>query len=77
MPFWITDKSGNILKVKTQFIVNIQDLMNNAVHVINLSFEYYNMEELVVKGYYAKITKVVSTTTPPGMEVEISDDNEF
>ena len=49
--------------------------MKNAVHVITSSFEYYNMEELVVKGYYAKITKHVSTTQPPGMEVEIVGDN--
>ena len=54
LPIWITDRIENILKVKTTFIVNIQDLVKNAVHVINLSFEYYNMEELVVKGCYAK-----------------------
>ncbi len=75
MPIMLTDKNGNILKVETKFIVNIQDLMKNAVHVINLSFEYYNMEELVAKGYYAKITNVVSTNVPPGIEVEVADDN--
>ena len=37
--------------------------------------EYYNMEDVSVRGYYAKITKLVGTTPPPGMEVEVADDN--
>ena len=33
------------------------------------------MEDVVVRGNYAKITKLVSITPPPGMEIEVADDN--
>ena len=42
---------------------------------MTLDVEYYNMEDVVVRGYYAKITKLVSTTPPPGMENDVADDN--
>ena len=75
MPIWGTDKNENILKVKSKFIVNLQDFIKNALHIINLNFENYNMEDVVVRGYYAKITNIVSSTPPPGMEIDVDCDN--
>ena len=75
MPIWATDKRGNILKVKTTFVVNIQDFIKHALHIISMNFVYDHMGELSVKGFYAKITKLVSITPPPGMEIEVAGDN--
>ena len=77
MPIWVTDKGGNILKVKATFIVNRKDLVQRNLHVVNINFEYYHMEQANVKGYYGKITKVMAIAQPPVIEVEISDDNYF
>ena len=34
------------------------------------------MEQANIKGYYAKITKVMAIATPPGIvDVEVSDEN--
>ena len=75
MPVWVTDNNGYILKAKSKFIVNLQKFILNALHIINLNFEYYNMEDVVVRGYYAEITTIASTTPRPGMEIEADDDN--
>ena len=75
IPIWATDKSEHILKVKSKFVSNSQDLVKNALHIININFEFYHMEQNDLKGYYAKITKVVPSTPPPGIEIEINNEN--
>ena len=76
MPIWITEKQEHILKVKSKFIVNHKDLIERDVFVINVNFEYYNMEQANIKGYYGKITKIMAVAPPPGIvDVEVSDDN--
>ena len=76
IPIWATDKSEHILKVKSKFVNNSQDLVKNALHIINTNFEFYHMEQNDIKGYYAKITKVtLSSPPPPGIEIEINNDN--
>ena len=76
MPIWVTDKTEHILKVKTKFVNNSQDLVTNALHIININFEFYHMEQQDIRGYYAKITKVtLSSPPPPGGEIEINNDN--
>ena len=75
MPIWVTEKQEHILKVKTQFIVNHKDLIERDVFVINVSFEYYNMEQANIKGYYAKITKVMAVAPPPGIDADSHDDD--
>ena len=76
MPIWVTDKTEHILKVKSKFVNNSQDLVKNALHIINTNFEFYHMEQNDVKGYYAKITKVTPSSPPPaGIEIEINNDN--
>ena len=76
MPIWVTDKTEHILKVKSKFVNNSQDLVKNALHIININFEFYHMEQNDVKGYYAKITKVTPSSPPPaGIEIEINNDN--
>ena len=75
MPIWVTDKNEKMFKAKSKFIVNLQEFIKHALHIINLHFEYYIMEDLVVRGYYAKMTKLVSATPPPGMEIVVADDN--
>jgi len=76
IPIWATDKSEHILKVKSKFVNNSQDLVKNALHIINTNFEFYHMEQNDVKGYYAKITKVTPSSPPPaGIEININNDN--
>ena len=75
IPIWATDKSEHILKVKSKFVNNSQDLVKNALHIININFEFYHMEQNDVKGYYAKITKVTPSSPPPSIEIEINNDN--
>ena len=76
MPIWITEKQEHILKVKSKHIVNHKDLVERDLNVININFEYYNMEQANIKGYYAKITKVMAVAKPPGIvDAEVSDDN--
>ena len=75
IPIWATDKSEHILKVKSKFVNNSQDLVKNALHIININFEFYHMEQNDLKGYYAKITKVVPSSPPPGIEIEINNEN--
>ena len=75
IPIWATDKSEHILKVKSKFVNNSQDLVKNALHIININFEFYHMEQNDLKGYYAKITKVTPSSPPPGIEIEINNEN--
>ena len=75
IPIWATDKLEHILKVKSKFVNNSQDLVKNALHIININFEFYHMEQNDLKGYYAKITKVVPSSPPPGIEIEINSEN--
>ena len=76
MPIWVTDKTEHILKVKSKFVNNSQDLVTNALHIININFEFYHMEQHDIRGYYAKITKItLSSPPPPGGEIEINNDN--
>ena len=76
MPIWVTEKQEHILKVKSKFIVNHKDLIEHEVFVLNVNFEYYNMEQANIKGYYAKITKVMAVAPPPGIvDAESNDDD--
>ena len=76
MPIWVTEKQEHILKVKTKFIVNHKDLIEHEVFVLNVNFEYYNMEQANIKGYYAKITKVMAVAPPPGIVDSESHDDD-
>ena len=76
MPIWVTEKQEHILKVKTKFIVNHKDLIERDVFVLNVNFEYYNMEQANIKGYYAKITKVMAVAPPPGIVDSESHDDD-
>ena len=76
MPIWVTEKQEHILKVKSKFIVNHKDLVEREVFVLNVSFEYYNMEQANIKGYYAKITKVMAVAPPPGIVDADSNDDD-
>ena len=76
MPIWITEKQEHILKAKSKFIVNHKDLIERGIFVVNISFEYYNMEQANIKGYYAKITKVMAVAPPPGIiDADSHDDD--
>ena len=75
IPIWASDKLEHILKVKLKFVNNSQDLVKNALHIININFEFYHMEQNDLKGYYAKITKVTPSSPPPGIEIEINNEN--
>ena len=76
IPIWQTDTNDHILKVKAKFVKNSQEFVKNNVYIINLNFEFYNMEKENVKGYYAKIVKVVPVKMPPNLEIEITTNNE-
>ena len=75
MPIWATDKMEHILKVEAKFVNNSQDLVKNALHIININFEFYHMEQNDIRGYYAKITKVTPSSPPPGIEIEKNNEN--
>ena len=75
IPIWATDKTEHILKVKAKFVNNLQDLVKNALYIIDINFEFYHMEDIGAKGYYAKITKVTPSSPPPGIEVEIESND--
>jgi len=72
MPIWATDKLEHILKVKSKFVNNTQEFVKNALYIININFEFYHMEDVGAKGYYAKVTKVKPS---PGFEVEVENNN--
>ena len=76
MPIWVTEKQEHFLKVKSKFIVNHKDLIERDLNAINISFEYYNMEQANIKGYYAKITKVMAVAPPPGIVDSESHDDD-
>ena len=76
IPIWVTDKSDHSLKVKAKFVNNSQEFVKNKVYMINLIFEFYHMENEGVKGYYAKIVKVVPVKMPPNLEIEITTNDE-
>ena len=76
IPLWATDKNEHILKVKAKFVNYLSEFVKNNVYIINLNFEFYLMEKENVKGYYAKIFKVVPVKIPPILEIELSANNE-
>ena len=76
IPIWQTDTNDHILKVKAKFVKNSQEFVKNNVYIINLNFEFYHMENESVKGYYAKIVKVVPVKLPPNLEIDITTNNE-
>ena len=75
IPIWQTDTHDHILKVKAKFVKNSQEFVKNNVYIINLNFDFYHMENEGVKGYYAKIVKVVPVTKAPGLDIEGDDNN--
>ena len=56
---------------------NLDELLKSALYFIDISFEFYKIEDRDIKGYYAKITKVTPSTPPPWIhiEVEFNSDN--
>ena len=75
IPIWVSDKSEHILKVKAKFVNYLSDFVKNNVYIINLKFEFYHMEKENVKGYYAKIDKVVPVKAAPGLDIDQDDNN--
>ena len=75
IPLWATDKNDHILKVKAKFVNYVSEFVKNNVYIINLNFEFYNMENENVKGYYAKIVKVVPIKLAPELDIEGDDNN--
>ena len=75
IPIWVSDKSEHILKVKAKFVNYLSEFVKNNVYIINLNFEFYHMENEGVKGYYAKIVKVVPVKPAPGLDIEEDDAN--
>ena len=75
IPIWQTDTNEHILKVKAKFINYLSEFVKNNVYIINLNFEFYNMENENVKGYYAKIVKVVPVKPAPELDIEGDDNN--
>jgi len=75
IPIWVTDKLEHILKVKVKFVNNLSEFVKNNLYSINLNFEFYHMENEGVKGYYAKIVKVVPVKPAPGLDIEEDDNN--
>ena len=75
IPIWQTDTNEHILKVKAKFVKNSQEFVKNNVYIINLNFEFCHMENECVKGYYAKIVKVVPVKPAPELDIEEDDNN--
>ena len=74
LPIWQTeDKNEHILKVKKRWVGPFNNLIQNELYNIDITFENYSMEtdNGVIKGYYAKvptIKPVVPKTIEPIQE---------
>ena len=74
MPYWFSDqKLEYIFKVKTKFIINIEELVKSSLCIININFEFYQMEERGIKGYYSKILKISPALSLPVLPVFEND----
>ena len=61
--------------MRSKFVKKTQEFQKNALYIIDINFESRHLEEVGVKGYYAKITKVTPATPPPRIEIEVDVDN--
>ena len=71
LPTWATDKSEQILKVKATLVNNLHEFVNNALNIINIHFEFYHMEDLGAKEYYANITKMYLQLHHPDFKLRL------
>ncbi len=57
---WLTPEEDTILKVKSQWIHVSEDLIQQEPYNLNIDFTSYTVEvdETIIKGYYAKISNV-------------------
>ena len=62
-----------IFKVKTKFIINTEELVKSSLYIININFEFYQMEERGIKGYYSKILKISPALSLPVLPVFEND----
>ena len=72
MPFWVTDKQDDILKVKGKFILTIEPLQVGKVYSIDAEFESYCIEredQEPIKGYFMKVPSMKSC----GIEIDDTD----
>ena len=72
MPFWVTDKSEMILKVKDKFIGSVEPLEQGRLYSIDAEFESYCIEkenETPIKGYYMKVPSMKAVS----VEIDESD----
>ena len=63
LPIWQTeDKNEHILKVKKRWVGPFNNLIQNELYNIDITFENYSMEtdNGVIKGYYAKVPTIKS-----------------
>ena len=77
MPTWKGDNGLYILKVKDKFINYFNDLVKNNLYNVDIDFEMYNLEieDKQIRGYYAKLQKVVHACSDTPIQVEINNDN--
>ena len=77
MPTWQGDNGLYILKVKDRFINYFNDLVRNNMYTVDIDFEMYNLEtnDKQIRGYYAKLPKVVHACGDTPIQVEINNDN--
>ena len=77
MPTWQGDNGLYILKVKEKFINYFNDLVKNSMYKVDIDFEMYNLEtdDKQIRGYYAKLPKVVHALSDAPIQVEINNDN--
>ena len=77
MPTWRGDNGLYILKVKDKFINYFNDLVKNNLYNVDIDFEMYNLEieDKQIRGYYAKLQKVVHACSDTPIQVEVNNDN--
>ena len=77
MPTWQGDNGLYILKVKDKFINYFNDLVKNNLYNVDIDFEMYNLEteDKQIRGYYAKLPKVLHSCSDTPIQIEINNDN--
>ena len=77
MPTWQGDNGLYIPKVEDRFINYFNDLVRNNMYTVDIDFEMYNLEtnDKQIRGYYAKLPKVVHACSDTPIQVEVNNDN--
>ena len=65
MPIWVTDKNEHLFKVKAKFVNNLQDVVKNALYLVNINFEYYLFLYTMAFKMKAKVQIVPSAYALP------------